>query len=126
MPLLKYPATTTPYKGMVLINPGGPGESGVAVVYRAGETLSTVVGSNYDVVGFDPRGVGYSTPSGICVGSGASPLKRRSIIPGVDFAEDSHGPELPSYFFRQPMRMQPRMERCAKWKLEVPMMPVRI
>lgn len=85
---------------MALTNPGGPGDSGVAEVFGLGQTLSAVVGSNYDFVGFDPRGVGYSIPSGICVGSGASPLKRRSIIPGIDFAKEPHGPELPALFFQ--------------------------
>jgi hypothetical protein len=96
---MKYPATTTSYKGMVLTNPGGPGDSGVATVHRLGQNLSAVVGSNYDFVSFDPRGVGYSIPSGICIGSGASPLKRRrrSLIPSIDFPKE---PELPEQFFQ--------------------------
>ncbi|WP_405372399.1 MULTISPECIES: alpha/beta hydrolase [unclassified Microbacterium] len=49
-------------KGSLLVNPGGPGASGVDLVrgsasFAVGEEL---LGS-YDVVGFDPRGVGAST-----------------------------------------------------------------
>ncbi|WP_404446443.1 alpha/beta hydrolase [Microbacterium marinum] len=50
-------------QGSLLVNPGGPGASGVDLVqgsaeFAVGETLL----EHYDVVGFDPRGVGSSTP----------------------------------------------------------------
>ncbi|MCL2467690.1 MAG: alpha/beta hydrolase [Micrococcales bacterium] len=49
-------------KGSVVINPGGPGGSGVemvpSLVKRAGPDLVR----SLDVVGFDPRGVGRSAP----------------------------------------------------------------
>lgn len=47
--------------GSLLMNPGGPGASGVRRVTR-GFTVSPEVGDRFDVVGFDPRGVGDSTP----------------------------------------------------------------
>ncbi|KAJ6481027.1 hypothetical protein C8R45DRAFT_319408 [Mycena sanguinolenta] len=50
------------YRGPVLINPGGPGGSGVDTVAAAGPLLSTIIGPEFDIVGFDPRGVGRSTP----------------------------------------------------------------
>lgn len=60
-----------------------------------------MVGSNYDFVGFDPRGVGYSMPSGTsCIGSGVSSLKRLSLIPSTNFTQDPRGPELPRSFFQ--------------------------
>ncbi|MEU1970894.1 alpha/beta hydrolase [Microbacterium sp. NPDC019599] len=48
--------------GSLLVNPGGPGSSGVALVrdsvtFAVGEDLEAA----YDVIGFDPRGVGAST-----------------------------------------------------------------
>ncbi|MDQ1126759.1 pimeloyl-ACP methyl ester carboxylesterase [Microbacterium sp. SORGH_AS 505] len=49
-------------KGSLFVNPGGPGASGVDLVQQA---ASFAVGDelldSYDVVGFDPRGVGRST-----------------------------------------------------------------
>jgi pimeloyl-ACP methyl ester carboxylesterase len=47
--------------GTLLMNPGGPGASGVRRVTRGFE-VSPEVGDRFDVVGFDPRGVGQSTP----------------------------------------------------------------
>ncbi len=50
-------------KGSLLVNPGGPGGSGYDFVRDAGSTnISEKVRSNYDVVGFDPRGVKRSAP----------------------------------------------------------------
>ena len=45
------------YKGPVLMNPGGPGHSGVNyVVDPRPFKLHDIVGHNYDLIGFDPRG----------------------------------------------------------------------
>jgi pimeloyl-ACP methyl ester carboxylesterase len=50
-------------KGSLLVNPGGPGASGYDFVKDAGATyFSDKVRANYDLVGFDPRGVKRSAP----------------------------------------------------------------
>ena len=49
--------------GSVFVNPGGPGGSGVDLVFsRFGAYLHTRLEGRFDVVGFDPRGVGASDP----------------------------------------------------------------
>ncbi|MBH1937311.1 alpha/beta fold hydrolase [Streptomyces sp. AV19] len=57
-------ATGTPAerRGVLLVNPGGPGGAGLpyAVVKRA--KFPERVRRAYDVIGLDPRGVGHSTP----------------------------------------------------------------
>ena len=46
--------------GSLLINPGGPGGSGYD--FAQGFFPSQGVYDNFDIIGFDPRGVGRSTP----------------------------------------------------------------
>lgn len=48
--------------GSLFVNPGGPGGSGVDYVKYFTSQVSSTITSRYDVIGFDPRGVGESTP----------------------------------------------------------------
>ncbi|KAM0224956.1 hypothetical protein ACHAPA_001599 [Fusarium lateritium] len=68
--LIKLPAKTKDNPvSPLFVNPGGPGGSGVAFVRREGHILQAAVGDNHDVISFDPRGVGVSTPRVECWGS---------------------------------------------------------
>lgn len=49
-------------RGIMLLNPGGPGGSGLDLPSFLVQTLPAEVTARYDLVGFDPRGVGASTP----------------------------------------------------------------
>ena len=48
--------------GSLVINPGGPGVSGVDYALNAQYIVNPEVLERYDIVGFDPRGIGSSTP----------------------------------------------------------------
>lgn len=48
--------------GSLVINPGGPGGSGVGFALAAPRIFSPEVLDRFDIVGFDPRGVGDSHP----------------------------------------------------------------
>ncbi|TNM38455.1 alpha/beta hydrolase [Nocardioides albidus] len=58
--------TDPDYKGMIAANPGGPGGSGLGMALLGQEDALATVGAKYDWYGFDPRGVGSSTPSLSC------------------------------------------------------------
>ena len=60
--LKRAPPTGADPIGSLLINPGGPGASGVDLVARAVTMFGKDVLAAYDVVGFDPRGVAGSNP----------------------------------------------------------------
>jgi pimeloyl-ACP methyl ester carboxylesterase len=48
--------------GSLLINPGGPGASGITYAKAARQVFGRSILRDYDVVGFDPRGIGQSDP----------------------------------------------------------------
>jgi pimeloyl-ACP methyl ester carboxylesterase len=52
--------------GTLFVNPGGPGESGVDAAVSMVGTLPDSVRQRFDLVGFDPRGVGSSKPALWC------------------------------------------------------------
>ncbi|MEV5571216.1 alpha/beta hydrolase [Spirillospora sp. NPDC052269] len=59
--LLRFPATDRAHRiGSLLFNFGGPGASGTESVAEAAGRFQGLAG-RYDLVGFDPRGVGQST-----------------------------------------------------------------
>ncbi|MBD0741295.1 alpha/beta hydrolase [Streptomyces sp. CBMA152] len=51
-------------RGVLLLNPGGPGGPGLTLPVDPAVTLSENVKRQYDLIGFDPRGVGHSSPVG--------------------------------------------------------------
>ncbi|KAM7191900.1 Alpha/Beta hydrolase fold [Rhypophila sp. PSN 637] len=56
----------------LVVEPGGPGGSGVSYAWRGGETLSKrLTDGKFDVLGWDPRGVNSSLPPASCVPSDA-------------------------------------------------------
>jgi len=83
-----YPATErdpSKYKGIIMFNPvrqpsispsshacmltltqGGLGGSGTDSVTEVGSGIAQIVGPEYDIVGFDPRGTGHTLPLAWC------------------------------------------------------------
>jgi pimeloyl-ACP methyl ester carboxylesterase len=59
-------APASQQQGVLLVNPGGPGASGLSLAGAVANGLSPSVASEYDIIGFDPRGVGSSTPALHC------------------------------------------------------------
>lgn len=68
LPLIRRPATDTANRiGSMLVNPGGPGVSGVDFVRNAYALYSDDVRARFDIVGWDPRGVASSEPAVDCL-----------------------------------------------------------
>jgi pimeloyl-ACP methyl ester carboxylesterase len=74
-------------RGILLLNPGGPGNSGLLLprsLTRNGN-LPAAVRDRYDLIGFDPRGVGRSSP----VSCGLTPEQQNYLLlPPESFAAD--------------------------------------
>ncbi len=63
VPILRLPATKPDERiGSLLVNPGGPGVSGVDYARAARAQFTAPVRAAYDIVGFDPRGTGENRP----------------------------------------------------------------
>jgi pimeloyl-ACP methyl ester carboxylesterase len=58
--------TSSDYKGVILVNPGGPGSPGLDLPPSLEPYVPGGVGADYDWVGWDPRGVGASHPALHC------------------------------------------------------------
>ncbi|MDP9167461.1 MAG: alpha/beta hydrolase [Actinomycetota bacterium] len=64
--VIRIPATGDRI-GALMVNPGGPGASAVDTVAGMATSLAdTDITRRFDLVGFDPRGVGHSTPQVQC------------------------------------------------------------
>ncbi|EJD50930.1 alpha/beta-hydrolase [Auricularia subglabra TFB-10046 SS5] len=55
--------------GTIIVNPGGPGGAGTQFILGNGPSLATLFGPSFDVLVFDPRGTGASTPLARCFSS---------------------------------------------------------
>ncbi len=62
----KVEHTSSNYQGIMLVNPGGPGGSGIGLA-TLGRYVPNGAGDDYDWIGFDPRGVGDSQPHLSCI-----------------------------------------------------------
>ncbi|EIN04768.1 hypothetical protein PUNSTDRAFT_55444 [Punctularia strigosozonata HHB-11173 SS5] len=49
-------------QGAIFINPGGPGGSGTSMTYRRGPYFNKILKGQYDIIGFDPRGINQTRP----------------------------------------------------------------
>jgi pimeloyl-ACP methyl ester carboxylesterase len=83
LPGRNHTETGTWSESPMLINPGGPGGEGTRLLLGRGKALQTIAGTDRDVIGFDPRGIGATTPHADCFakdGKGdAGSLLRRDL-----------------------------------------------
>ncbi|GAA4785896.1 alpha/beta hydrolase [Streptomyces ziwulingensis] len=86
--LSRIPHTARTFQGPLLVNPGGPGGSGLRLAGFVASSLPKKVATQYDVVGFDPRGVGASRPALNCRPGHFAPVRPDSLphTPAVERA----------------------------------------
>jgi pimeloyl-ACP methyl ester carboxylesterase len=68
LPVIRLPAADPAQRvGDLVVNPGGPGGSGVQYALGARGEFPSAVLARFDIVGFDPRGVAGSEPAVSCM-----------------------------------------------------------
>ncbi|MCH0542447.1 alpha/beta fold hydrolase [Streptomyces sp. MUM 203J] len=77
--LSRIPHTARTSQGPLLVNPGGPGASGRTLAGFVAAALPSGLAAQYDVIGFDPRGVGASRPALNCLPGHFSPVRPDSV-----------------------------------------------
>ncbi|HEX8508257.1 MAG TPA: alpha/beta hydrolase, partial [Propionibacteriaceae bacterium] len=77
--MAKKAATAEPRLGTLFIDPGGPGGSGISYV----DFFPSKGLEGYDIVGWDPRGVGQSTPVN-CSGANLDRITSMDVSPDDD------------------------------------------
>jgi pimeloyl-ACP methyl ester carboxylesterase len=70
--------------GSLVVNPGGPGSSAVELVESLGPSLPEAITDRFDIVGFDPRGVGGTRP----LDCGSNVVQMYDADPTPDDADD--------------------------------------
>jgi pimeloyl-ACP methyl ester carboxylesterase len=81
--MIRFPATKEKI-GSLVVNPGGPGESGIEAAIGMVATVPKRVRERFDLVGFDPRGVASSRPAVWC--NSDEDNDRLRTLPQVDYS----------------------------------------
>ena len=81
----RHTSSDAAYQGVMIMNPGGPGGSGLWLPMIA-DYFPDDIAAQYDWIGFDPRGVGNSSPSLSCI-STYTTARRPPYIPSTIVVE---------------------------------------
>ncbi|KAJ6455028.1 TAP-like protein-domain-containing protein [Mycena sanguinolenta] len=84
------PTSSSDYRGPILFNPGGPGASGVNFVLGLAEEVRAVVGPQFDLIGFDPRGIARSVPTASFFGTDAERVQF-PVAGSLNASQDAFG-----------------------------------
>ena len=71
--------------GYLFVNPGGPGGSGLELVQASDFVFDTEILERFDIIGFDPRGVGDSEPEFAC----GVPGEQLALLSSIDGDTDT-------------------------------------
>lgn len=104
IPLARFNATVpaSQRKGHLLTNPGGPGSSGIDfLVNGAGEAISNITGGFYDIISWDPRGVGSARPLLQCFNSTGEEIEAADSVAGaanIEYSQLTNQSYMPEFY----------------------------
>ena len=75
--------------GYLFVNPGGPGASGLELVQDSEFAFADELMARFDIIGFDPRGVGASEPEFACGAPGEQLALLNSVDGDIDTPEET-------------------------------------
>ncbi|KAF0709570.1 hypothetical protein As57867_005856, partial [Aphanomyces stellatus] len=105
----RYRTNSTTPKGTIVMNPGGPGASGM---YLASAKSVTLTGGHYDVLVFDPRGVGASRPIK-CSKNGVTAAVEAARLASLTVPYDTDSS--PTSMDRYAAEVKAQVRRCEKY-----------
>ncbi|OQR88192.1 hypothetical protein ACHHYP_07289 [Achlya hypogyna] len=106
----KYTTGDAPSKGTILVNPGGPGGAGTEI---ATPMVAMIMGGQYDILGFDPRGIGKSRPIR-CSKNEFTAAMERAAIAGIE-SPLGHGPITDAVFDNYASNYALPIARCEQY-----------
>ncbi|KAL2839112.1 Alpha/Beta hydrolase protein [Aspergillus pseudoustus] len=104
VPLARYNATVPARerRGTLLTNPGGPGSSGIDFLLAgAGEGISTITEGHYDIISWDPRGVGSARPLLQCyttIGEEERGAADQPLAAEIEYTQFTNASYMPEYY----------------------------
>ncbi|KAL4936392.1 hypothetical protein BDV06DRAFT_233437 [Aspergillus oleicola] len=104
VPIARYNATVpkSQRKGSLLTNPGGPGSSGIDFLANgAAEGISNVTGGYYDIVSWDPRGVGSALPLLQCWDTALEETRASDSVSAaaeIEYSQFRNASYMPEYY----------------------------
>ncbi|KAF2733355.1 alpha/beta-hydrolase, partial [Polyplosphaeria fusca] len=78
--LVRARAVKEPFKGSILINPGGPGMSGIEHMQGVADIMLEMTGGQHDVIAWDYRGTGVTLPT-VCYTDIAEQITAGALLP---------------------------------------------
>ncbi|MFE3198574.1 alpha/beta hydrolase [Embleya sp. NPDC059237] len=87
--VMRKPATGANRIGSLVLNPGGPGGSGLDFAQYAATRYPAELRKRFDIVGFDPRGVGRSTAIGCLADNGMDAFTQLDATPDTPAEEQA-------------------------------------
>jgi pimeloyl-ACP methyl ester carboxylesterase len=97
--LARYAVDPSGRIGTIFVNFGGPGAAGATIIRASGfgSALRAALGNRFDVIGFDPRGIGESRPQFRCFDTEGDRDAFLGMYPIFPYTDDQERPYFDAY-----------------------------